>query len=133
MRTDLRNAEVCLYSYGSLVKNGRSAPQCDYVIDVAGFRDPMSNRGFKNTYRDGRPSQVQDYVREDPRFAAILDTVRILVSSHVTSQAADKAWVSIAFRDHHGKWIAPAIVESIADVLSAEKLKVHAFHMDLEG
>lgn len=132
-RVTLTQAEIALYTYGRKVKTGRVVPSSDYVIDVDGLRDPLSNRGFKNEFRDGRPVKVREFIKEDPRVPAIIDTVKLLVEAHVRSVGHDRTWVAISLRDHHGKWIAPAIGEVLADTLAADGYKVSLMHIDLEG
>jgi len=132
MRTSLGQADIVLYTYGKKVKSKRSIPNVDYVIDVDGLRDPLSNRGFKRTHADGRPGAIQDFVKEDPRVGSIVDTVKLLGEVHLRSKARDHAWISVALRDHHGRWIAPAVGEIVAGALDSEGYKVYLSHVDLE-
>jgi RNase adaptor protein for sRNA GlmZ degradation len=97
------------------------------------MRDPMSNRGFKQKFADGRPGEVQKFVAEDPRYDAILDTVKFLAHTQLRSAAATGKWLTISIRDHHGKWIAPAVGELLADALTRDGYKVHVYHQDLFG
>jgi hypothetical protein len=130
-RVNLAQSEIALYTFGKLCKSPITPPATDYLIDVAGMRDPMSNRGFKLQFSDGRPGLVQKFVSEDPRYNAIEESVKFLAHIQLKSKAASGKWLTIAFRDHHGKWIAPAVGELVADSLSREGYKVHLFHADL--
>lgn len=130
--TPLQQAELGIYTYGRLVPR-EAPPMSQYVIDVAGLRDPLSNRGFKHKYSDGRPGEVQDFVREDSRMNAILDTVKLIAHMQLRSMAGDGKWLSFGIRDHHGKWIAPAVGEILADELSRAGYKVALHHHDVGG
>lgn len=128
MRVDPAAAQISLYTYGKISEH---QPGANYVIDVFGLRDPMSNRGFNKTFKDGRPKVVQDYVKEDSRVPAILDQVKLLAHLHIT--AGTEKWISLAFRDHHGLWIAPAIGEIAADMLDNLGYRVSLYHFETFG
>lgn len=131
MRTSANISEVGIYTFGSKVVT-TNRPQVNYIIDVAGLRDPQSNRGFRRLYADGRSSEVVSYVKEDPRIPAILDTIKMLTHIHLRSQAADFKWLSFGIRDHHGTWIGPAVGEIATEALDLDGYKVNLFHYDLE-
>lgn len=132
MRVDAQHAELALYSYGRLVP--RSYPiVSSYTINVTGMRDPQSSGGFRKRYTDGRPGEVQAYMKDDPRYKAIADNVAMLAHMHLRSDGRNVSspWVSFAFMDFHGKWAGPAITEAVAEELSASGYKVQVFHYDL--
>lgn len=123
-------AEVGIYTFGVKAKNPHR-PQVHYLIDVAGLRDPMSNRGFKKSYADGRAGEVLEFVQEDPRMEAILDTIRILCHTHLRSNAADGKWLSIGIADYHGRWTSPAVGEIVTNALCRDGYRVNLAHYDL--
>lgn len=125
------NTEIAIYTFGRLGK--MVPPRAHYVIDVSGIRDPLSNRGFKNTFTDGRPGEIQKFVAEDPRMNAILDTVKLIAYDQLRSKAGSKKWLSIAFRDHHGKWGSVAVGEIVRDALKYDGYNVALRHYELEG
>jgi hypothetical protein len=127
MRVDAGSSQVSIYTYG---KVSPVQPGAAYVIDVMGLRDPMSNRGFRQRYEDGRPGEVQDYVKGDPRLQAIIDEVRLLAYLHVDCEQ-DK-WISIGVRDFHGKWISPAVGELIAEALDNLGYRTYVYHYECE-
>ena len=130
MRVEPNEAEIGLYTWGKLLKRS-FIPQASYAIDVSGLRDPQSNRGFKKQFKDGRAGVIQEFVREDPRYQAIRETVEMLAFMHLRSDGRDEKWLSIGLMDYHGLWIAPALGESIADVLSNSGYRVSCFHYDV--
>lgn len=126
--------EIGLYSYSSHSKE--SPPTAQYVIDVSHLRDPLSNRGFKNTEPDGCSPAVKKFVRDDPRVGAIVETVEMLAYMLLRSPGVDHktyagTWLSVAFRDHHGRWIAPSVAEIVADKLSPS-YRVAVQHFELK-
>jgi hypothetical protein len=127
-RVAQNEAEVGIYTFGKLTEH---PPNWTYLIDVAGLRDPSSNRGFRKTYSDGRPGEIQTYMRDDPRVPAIIDTIKMITWMNLRSEARDNRWLSFGLRDHHGIWIAPPIGEIVADSLSNLGFKVSLFHHEL--
>lgn len=123
-------AQVGIYTYGEKGK-AASVPNAQYVINVAGLRDPSSNRGYRQKYKDGRPGEIQDYVKEDPRVEAIVHQIKMLAHIGLRSDAQDGKFLSFALRDHHGVWIAPAIGEIVTDALDREGYAVALFHFEL--
>ena len=128
MRVAAGNAEVGVYTCG---RDTQISTQ--YIIDVSGLRDPGSNRGFNVKYKNGLPGEVQDFVKEDSRVAAIVDTIHLITHLNLRSEAADGGWLAFMIRDHHGKWIAPAVGEIVADSLSNLGYKVSVIHWGLSG
>lgn len=129
-RASCTDAELGLYSYGRIAKGAK--PNVCYIIDVSGLRDPQTNRGFRNNYKDGRAGEVQKYVAEDPRIEAIVDQVKLLAEMHLRGNGADKQWLTFGFRDHHGRWTSPAVCEIVADVMDRSGFKVHVSHANCE-
>jgi RNase adaptor protein for sRNA GlmZ degradation len=128
--TPQSDAEVGIYTFGKDSPN--RVATCQYVIDVSGLRDPGSSGGFRKTFQDGRPGAVQDFVAEDPRVKAVIDSIRMFAFMHLRSEAADHKWLSFGLKDHHGRWTAPAIGEIAATKLAEAHYKVSLFHADLE-
>lgn len=130
MKTDIDKAEVGIYTFGKDSPNRPSTVQ--YIFEVAGLRDPQSNRGFSKTYKDGRPGEVQNYVEDDPRVKAIIQEIRAFAYMHLRSDAKDNKWLSFGIKDNHGRWIAPAVGELVAERLSQLKYGVYLCHCDLD-
>jgi hypothetical protein len=131
MIVDQKDAEVGIYTFGRDSSNKVSTTQ--YVIDVAGLRDPGSSGLIRSMHKDGRPGEVQAYINEDPRVKAVTDTIRMLAFMHLKSDGRDGKWLSFGLQDHHGKWIAPAIGEIAAGILDMAGYKVSLWHADLEA
>jgi hypothetical protein len=127
-RVDHAKAELGIYTFGKDSPNRPGSVQ--YIIDCAGLRDPGSSGSLRKTYTDGRPGEVQQYVNEDPRVRAIIETIRTIAFMHLRSQGADGKWLSFGLQDHHGKWIAPAVGELAADALSNAGYGVSLHHSD---
>lgn len=123
-------AEIGIYTWGSKVPRSYT-PIASYIVDVAGLRDPQSNRGFKKRHPHGCAGEIQEYVKEDPRYPAISDMVKMLAHLHLRSDAQDGKWLTIALVDFHGRWIAPAVAELVSDELSSAGFRVSCFHYDL--
>lgn len=128
-RVDHAHAELGIYTFGEKSKN--FVGTCQYYIKVSGLRDPGSSGGIRSQFADGRAGGVQQYLKDDPRVQAIIDQVRILAYMHLRSQSRDNKWLSFALVDHHGKWIAPALGEMMADQLSQIGYSVSLNHADL--
>lgn len=121
MRVELKNAKVGIYS----AKIG-AIPNSTYIIDVSNFRDPMGQKEFRKL--DGRDEKVKEWINSDRRVPALIDAV-----AQVAIDAAKNAgvnYLSICLYDHHGKWIAPALAEIVADKL-AEHVDVAVRHTTL--
>lgn len=98
-----------------------------YLVDLSAFRDPMGQPDLR--LLDGRDARVREWIKDDPRYIPLLHEVRCLVADVIGSQK--KAWMSIAFRDHHGKWISPAVAELIGDELDKLGYDVSVTHVAL--
>lgn len=124
-RVDAVKAQIGIYTTGSTSKQ----PSGQYIIDVAGVRDPQSSGGFRKKYSNGLPEEVQAYVAEDPRVMAILEQAELLAYLHFKAswnQSID--WLSFVVRDHHGQWLAPAIGELLTKRLSDAGYYVFCSH-----
>jgi hypothetical protein len=129
-RVIVGNGDIGVYSTGRVVKEAVNA---QYVINVEGLRDPLSNRGFRFSKEDGRDREVMSFVEDDPRVSAIRDEVLLLAHLNFKAPGQTSAWISFLFKDVHGKWIAPAVAELIADSLIAANYKVSVHHWGLGG
>lgn len=124
-------AQIGVYTYG-LKGDASTVPNAQYVIDVAGIRDPSSNRGYRLKYKNGTAKEILDYVAEDPRVAAIIHNVKLIAHSELRSGAArSPGWLSFALRDHHGIWIAPAVGELVTDALDRLGYAVALYHYEI--
>ena len=121
-RVDLSAAEVGIYSLSS--KN--LSPLPTYEFDVNRFRDPIGNRNLTSKCVDGRDGEVKKWIRTDPRFLPILETILLLCEDQV--RHGEKKWISFGFRDHHGKWISRALAELVADELANVNYSVGVLH-----
>lgn len=110
-------AEIGLYA----IRTSKAIPQVIYhwKIDCTNLRDPQGQKQLRSF--DGRDSQVQAFLLGDPRLKPILHACKMI--------AGDKQkWTSIAFFDHHGKWISAGMVELVAKELDAAGYKVAIYH-----
>lgn len=129
-RLDAQKSEVGIYSFGRLIP--RDYPIVStFTINVTGMRDPQSSGGFRRKFTDGRADEIQDYIRDDDRYPAILDNVEMLAQMYLRSEGKSLSWLSFAFMDNHGKWAGPAFAEAIAEDLSDLGYRVHTFHHDV--
>lgn len=132
-RSPFQSADVVLYS-GKI--NGISNVKAtDFTILVPHLRDPgSSGPGRAKAATDGRDHACQAYLLDDPRARAALDMA--LIHIYAALRCPDpRGWTDLAFLDHTGKWIAPALVEALADRLVAEAKPFHVFtkHLELTG
>lgn len=118
---------ITIHSYGSVTKN---KPACRYLIDVIKLRDPVGQKDFIVKDFLGTDRDVQDFVKEDERVPAIIDECVNIVAAHVGGNK--EPYVSIGFHDHHGRWIAPAVAELVADGLDAAGYPCAVTHHELE-
>ncbi len=128
-KVDSKDAQIGIYTFGD--KSHNYVGTCQYYIQVAGLRDPGSSGSIRSQYVDGRAGGVQQYIKEDPRVEAIAQTIRAIAWMHLRSQARDNKWLSFGLVDHHGRWIAPAVGEIVADQLSQSGYAVSLYHADL--
>ena len=133
---DTRNKpNVGVYSFGRLPGAETGGPAAQFEFDVSAFRDPAGQKQFIGLY--GIAPGVRDWVCEDRRMPAILDQCLMLaedlIRPHKKGESTEQLshWLSISFRDHHGRWIAPAIAEAVANKLSDAGFIVVAIHNDI--
>jgi len=98
-----------------------------YTLDLSELRDPMGQQQFQGY--DGRAPLVQKWMKDDPSVQGIVDLVMIL--SLTLIDADKRQYVSFMFKDHHGKFISPAVAEICADQLDLSNFKVATVHYGL--
>jgi hypothetical protein len=118
--SNVKDAEVGIYSFN----HSTTAPIAQYEISLHQFRDPM--RSFKQV--DGTDPKVQEWISSDRRLPSVLHVVEMLAEDQV--RAGKSKWLTIAFRDHHGKWISRAVAEIAANVLSDKGFNVVVHHAE---
>lgn len=123
-RTTINIAEVAVYSF----KKATPLPIAHYEINLDNLRDPMGQPSMKNL--NGLAPTVQAFIRLDPRFSPILDQCIQLVSDKC-SQGPGEKWITIGFRDYHGRWKSVAMAELIGEALSTLGYKVGVQHAGL--
>jgi len=119
---------ITLHSFGDVTAN---KPAVQYLIDVRTLRDPVGQKKFVDADLDGTNKEVKNFVMEDERVVAITEECRNLVYSLVNS--ANVPYVSVGFLDYHGRWIAPAVCELVADALDEAGFPCSVSHHELEG
>ena len=127
MLTTAGLADVSLYSYSQKIRDSLSYIR--YEIDASNFRDPMNQKVFSPTIRDGRHPDVQKWIQDDKRVAHAIQEAQLLAYSHL--RVRKDAFLSIGVMDIHGIWTAPAVMELIAKVLDKEGYKVFTWHRTL--
>lgn len=128
-RVDATKAQIAVYTTGRDDKQ----PSGQFVIDVAGIRDPQSSGGFRKKYSSGLPEEVQKYVAEDPRVNAILDQAELLAYLQFKADwSKPSEWLSFIVRDHHGQWLAPAVGELLVKRLTDAGYYVFCEHRSLK-
>lgn len=91
----------------------------NWKFDVSKFRDPIGQKDLRNL--DGRDTKVQAFLLEDPRMKPLLHAVKLIAAQK------DK-WTSIAFFDHHARYISVGIVELVARELDSTGLNIYISH-----
>ena len=132
-------ATIGIHSFGE--KAGGTIPKVQFEFDVTKFRDPGGQKQFSKF--NGTTAAVRDWVGEDERAAAIISTCLLLADDQIKLKARNDGtvtriesasqWLSISFRDFHGKWVAPAIAELVANALVKEGYPVTVIHHNLMG
>jgi len=124
-RANESSAKLLLTSFADTTVNS-GCPM--YLWNVTQWRDPSCV--FQNSaVKDGRSSAVREWIKADPRVTVMLKEIEILAEVHLV--AMKQAWLSIGFMDHHGKWIAPAIAELVADHLGT-RYATYVGHRELK-
>ena len=122
--------QIGVYSWGS--KTREKAPSAQFEFDVSQFRDPAGQKQFSKAC--GSDPDVRAWVCEDRRLPAVIDTCLLLAEDLLkpkkkgSGEEAISQWLSLAFRDYHGKWIAPAVAEAVANKLSDAGYIVMVIH-----
>lgn len=130
--------DIGIFSFG---EQDRVKPKSQYEFNVANLRDPQGQVQFKGLA--GNDPAIVKWIAEDPRVAGIVSNCLLLAEdllskrvkgdqSTGTKVESISSYVSISFRDHHGKWIAPAIAEIVANKL-AETWDVAVKHCTIDG
>jgi RNase adaptor protein for sRNA GlmZ degradation len=125
--------EIGIYSFG---ENCDKKPQAQFEFDVSKFRDPVGQKQFNKAV--GTQADVRDWVGQDKRVPALVQQCRILAEDLIRPHKKDgkdeqiSAWLSLSFKDHHGKWISPAIAELVANQLDLDGFKVVVCHHNLD-
>ena len=129
---------IGVYSMGSV--NGSDRQFSQFQFDVNKLRDPCGQKQFYGM--TGRNVEVQTWLKVDERVAAITRECLLLADDLVKPKPREdgtrtevrpaSTWLSFAFRDFHGKWIAPAMAEIVAHELSDAGYTVALFHRELK-
>ena len=115
-------------------------PIGQFKFNVSTFRDPAGQVQFKQKDSNeaglnGTVPEVRDWVAKDRRVPIIVKECRLLAEDLIAPQADGKAvsaWLSFSFVDYHGRWIAPAIAELVANHLSEAGFNVLVHHAGLK-
>ena len=124
---------IGVYSFGTAAAKGLPAAQFEF--DVSKFRDPVGQKQFNKAY--GTNPDVREWVCRDRRMPAVVDLCLMLAEDLLkprkkgNSEESISHWLSLGFRDFHGKWIAPAVAEEVADKLSSEGYVVYVVHHNI--
>lgn len=117
-------ASITVHSY----RNNGYAPLIRWTCDASNFRDPIGQKQFK--YLNGKSESVRDFVAKDPRVKVVIEEFCAL--AHVVIKEANERYVSFGVSDRHGLYIAPAIVEMLADALRTEGFQVYVQHHEIK-
>ena len=111
-------------------------PQGQFEFNVTGFRDPSGQVQFKSAgLANGIYPDVRDWVGRDRRVPIILRDCRLIAEDLLANKSDGKpvsSWLSFSFADHHGRWIAPAIAELVANHLSEAGFNVLVHHSGIK-
>jgi hypothetical protein len=110
-------------------------PAAQFEFDVSTFRDPVGQKQFNRAV--GTCPDVRDWVAQDRRVPGVVNVCRLLAEDLCrphpkgTGTEVISGWLSISFKDHHGKWIAPAVAELVANQLDKDGFNVIVLHHEL--
>ena len=115
-------------------------PVGQFEFDVSKFRDPAGQVQFrlqelKEAGINGTTPEVRDWVAKDRRVPIIISECRLLAEDLISPKTDGKpisAWLSFSFVDTHGKWIAPAVAELVANHLSDAGFNILVHHAGLK-
>ena len=124
--------EIGIFSYGSSKEASETSGQFEF--DVSSLRDPSGQKQF-NGFNGVYPN-VRDWVGTDRRVPIIIRDCLLLADDLIKPKPqgdskvpkAMSVWLSFSFKDFHGKWIAPAVAELVAERLSKEGFNVAVHH-----
>ncbi|MDQ2095686.1 RNase adapter RapZ [Rhodalgimonas zhirmunskyi] len=103
----------------------------DMVFDCRFLRNPYWDEGLRGL--NGMDSQVQAYVREDPRYDPFFDKVRGLVELLLPAYAEEgKAHLSIGFGCTGGQHRSVTLTENLSQTLAEDGWQVSIRHRELE-
>ena len=132
--------QIWIYSYATAAQKSMAG---QFEFDVSQFRDPAGQKQFLGRDVCGIDAEVRDWVGQDRRVPALVKECRLLaedlirpkqtgITNGVPQEKAPCQWLSISFRDHHGKWIAPAIAELVANALSDDGFTITVYHSSVK-
>lgn len=129
---------IGVYSLGGAHGSPRQFAQFEF--DVSKMRDPAGQQQFRG--KTGLVLEVQTWMRADSRIDLVVKECKLLADDLVKPKALTEAtttrvvpastWLSFAFKDHHGRWAAPAVAEIVAKALSDAGYTVAIFHRELK-
>ena len=135
--TDSANKpEIGVFSFGKNIGD-KSPLTVQFEFDVAALRDPAGQKQFVGS--NGTFPLVIDWVGEDRRVPIIIKDCLLLADDLAKPKIKEGSsvakpisqWLSFSFRDFHGKWIAPAVAEKVANALSDAGYVVAVHHQSL--
>lgn len=119
-------AQILIYSLNKdSIKSGM-----ELDVSVSNFRDPLGHKTLTSQYKDGRAMAVRDWIKVDPRVQGLSDSIKLYVYDKIIHGKQDK--LVIGFRDHHGKWVSPAVAEIVGDMLDGLGFSVGVWHDRLQ-
>lgn len=132
----LKKPEIGVFSFGKNIGD-KSPLTAQFEFDVASLRDPAGQKQFVNL--NGTFPDVISWVFEDRRVPIIIKDCLLLADDLAKPKLREGSsvakpigtWLSFSFRDFHGKWIAPAVAEKVADALSDAGYLVAVHHQSL--
>lgn len=120
--------QIGIYSYASTAQKSLAG---QFEFDVSQFRDPAGQKQFLGRDICGVDAEVRDWVGQDRRVPVLVKECRLLAEDLIRPKQNEKApcqWLSISFKDRHGKWIAPAVAELVANALSDDGFTITVYH-----
>lgn len=118
-----KDANVGVFSFDSTT----TKPLPHYEFDLSVFRDPMNRKEFKEC-KNGSDFKILTWIREDVRFKALLN--ECITLAHDARENQGKRWITLCFRDHHGRWKSRAVATLIAMELSILGHSVCLSHLE---
>lgn len=109
--TTLGTAQIGLFVVGAQNRVGAM-----YEFNCFNFRDPMGQPDLREL--SGISPAVQLFIADDPKTQPLIDHCLLLAHDRVKKQ--NDPYLSLLFRDHHGKWISRALAELVSKALEKE-------------